>query len=792
RVPGGGLGAGRDGGRRGPGRLRSAEWHGRGRLRPAELAEAAILVDLTVALEVAGILLPFGGVLQALAIIPLAALAWRRRPRALVLGTLAGALLAFLVGGLGLAVTVGGSGAVGLVIGVGLRRGWGPGRITSLSVLGVALPGAAVSVAGLALLSSFRNLTLAQVRLGWHGVARIVSGLGAHQVASVGNTIVSWSIVHWWASVPAVEVVLVAWITVAALVFAAPVLDRLAQAGLDADGGGVEAGPAAAATVATVPASAAAGSGSESALVGPVPARLDRVTYRYPGSSQDALSEVSLSIPAGRFVVVTGPNGSGKSTLARLLAGRLLPSRGTLERPGRAGLGLVGGTALVAQRPESQVIAAGVADDVVWGLPPGHDTDLAGLLALVGLAGMEARETATLSGGQLQRLAVAAALVRSPSLIVADEATAMLDPEGRADLTALLGRLANEQGITTVLVTHHGDEAARADLVVHLDRGRLAPAGGRLGDRGQPGRAGGRSDRTGQEAPPAPARRVRSTGQGAPPPPAGRVRSTGQGAPPAPARRVRSTGQGAPPVPAGTRQSPTAGRRASAARRGELVTMEGVGHVYAPASPWAHRALSGVDLTVGAGEALLVAGPNGSGKSTLAWILAGLLTPTEGRVAVAPGRLGRPAVGIAFQHSRLQVVRATVGEDVAWGTALDSEGVVRALADVGLGREMAGRKVDTLSGGQLRRVALAGLLARRPRLLVLDEPLAGLDEEGVAVLVETLDRLRIEHGIATVVVSHDLEESGRLARRVVVVDGGRVVEAGPVGRTGARAGGRRP
>ncbi|MGH9063583.1 MAG: energy-coupling factor ABC transporter ATP-binding protein, partial [Acidimicrobiales bacterium] len=212
-------------------------------------------------------------------------------------------------------------------------------------------------------------------------------------------------------------------------------------------------------------------------------------------------------------------------------------------------------------------------------------------------------------------------------------------------------------------------------------------------------------------------------------------------------------------------------------RAGEAVArLVGVGHVYAPRSPWAHRALAGVDLDVIAGKGLLVAGPNGSGKSTLAWILAGLVTPTEGRVVPDVGGRSRGRVGMAFQHARLQVVRSTVARDVAWGTSLDDEAVAGALAGVGLDpEEMAARRVDTLSGGQLRRVALAGLLARRPRLVILDEPLAGLDEEGTQLVVTALARLRAEHGIATVVVSHDVDDAGRLADRLVVLSGGRVV-----------------
>jgi energy-coupling factor transporter ATP-binding protein EcfA2 len=707
-----------------------------GRLRPVEVAEAAVLADVALVLDVAGWLMPtLGAVLQAVAIVPLAALAWRRRPRVVILGTLAGALLAFIIGGEGLGVTMAGSGLVGLVIGTGLRRRWGAGRITLVAVAAVGIPAAVIGVALLAGLSSFRRLTLDQLRLSWHGVARVLDQVAALQaLAGWGTLVVDWAITHWWVAVPALELVFVAWVTVCAQIFSEPVINRLAAAvplppplPPERPSPACRQGPA------------------------PVPALLEEVSYRYPGSQQDALAGISLTVEEGQFLAVVGPNGSGKSTLARLLAGRLAPTSGSLSRRGAAGLGEPGGTAVVAQRPESQVIGVRVMDDLVWGLPPGEAVETDSLLERVGLGGLEERETATLSGGQLQRLAVAAALVRRPSLLVADEATAMLDPAGREELVSLLSALPREQGITTVLVTHHREEAARADLVVEMEGGRLKMVQ------------------------------------------AGREWAARLSPPGWQAAKVRAV----PPRSGGNGSAPSH----------PLIRLSGVGHIYAAGSPWAHRALAGVDLAVHPGESVLVAGANGSGKSTLAWVLAGLLDPSEGEVVVdlggeaglhprrngsrpswstywqqrregdRAGRVPPGAVGIAFQHSRFQVLRPTVGRDVAWGTGLAPDKVDQALAEVGLDPgEMAGRAVDSLSGGELRRVALAGLLARRPRLLVLDEPLAGLDEGGAAALLMVLDRLRVEHGIATVVVSHNLDHPGHLAGRLVRLEGGKVVD----------------
>lgn len=213
-----------------------------------------------------------------------------------------------------------------------------------------------------------------------------------------------------------------------------------------------------------------------------------------------------------------------------------------------------------------------------------------------------------------------------------------------------------------------------------------------------------------------------------------------------------------------------------------MIELAGVGHVYSRNTPWARRALAGVDLTVDVGEGVLVVGANGSGKSTLAWILAGLLSPSEGTAAIGGEPLDRagPKVAISFQHARLQLFRPTVGADVAWGRGVEKEDVDPALVAVGLDPdEIRDRRIDALSGGQQRRVALAGLLARRPEMLILDEPFAGLDHKGRETLIGVLGRLRA-NGLAIVVVSHDYEDAEEYVDRVVALADGRVCLSGPV------------
>ncbi|MGI9124584.1 MAG: ATP-binding cassette domain-containing protein, partial [Mycobacterium sp.] len=442
----------------------------------------------------------------------------------------------------------------------------------------------------------------------------------------------------------------------------------------------------------------------ESGPVAPVPVHLHDARFRYPGADHDALRPLTMTVDPGEHVAVVGANGSGKTTLMLLLSGRA-PTSGTIVRPGGVGLGQLGGTAVVMQHPESQVLGTRVADDVVWGLPPGTHTDVSGLLGEVGLAGMEERDTGGLSGGELQRLAVAAALARQPSMLIADEITTMVDQRGRDGLLTVLSGLTEHHNMSLVHITHYNNEAQIADRTVNL------------------------SDSLDNMV----------------------MVSSAEAPTPTVNHAPRS---GAP-----------------------VLELRGVGHEYASGTPWAKTALRDVSFTVNEGEGLLIHGGNGSGKSTLAWIMAGLTTPTTGSCLVQ----GEPAhekvgdVAIAFQAARLQLLRSRVDLEVASAAGFspyDTGRVVAALAAVGLDGSLAGRRIDQLSGGQMRRVVMAGLLARWPNALILDDPLAGLDAASQRGLLRLLTDLRLNTGLTVIVISHDFAGLAELCPRTLHLDRG--------------------
>jgi energy-coupling factor transport system ATP-binding protein len=666
-------------------------------MQPVELAHAAVMAALCAATAIIAVVVPFAGALSLLGSVPMGVLAYRYRLRVLLAATVAGALIAFLIAGMGGMMTVLDCAYIGGLTGVVKRRGRGtPTVVVSALVAGAAFGAAAV--AALTVLSRLRTLIFDTMTANVNGVAAIIARIpdfwgllpDTDPAAEALKNGFATGLRYWPFVIAGSGVFSILFVTLVGWWALSKVLDRLMG----------------------VPDVHKLESSGQIEPIAPVPARLTDVRFRYPGADQDALGPVSMTVEPGEHLAITGANGSGKTTLMLVLAGRE-PTSGVIERPGAVGLGRRGGTAVVMQHPESQILGTRVADDVVWGLPPGATTDVDKLLAEVGLDGMGERDTGGLSGGELQRLAVAAALAREPALLIADEVTSMVDQRGREALMSVLSGLTGRHRVSLVHITHYNDEADSADRTINLTGN------------------GGAADNT-------------------------------------------------PMVETAAAPAPTA-----EVTRGDdtpVLELIDVGHEYGSGTPWASTALRGINLAVNEGDGVLIHGVNGSGKSTLAWIMAGLTVPTTGQALLdgAPIADQVGAVAFSFQAARLQLLRSRIDLEIASAAGFSPRErgrVADALTAVGLDPGMATRRIDQLSGGQARRVVLAGLLARKPRALILDEPLAGLDAASQRGLLRLLEDLRRNTGLTVVVISHDFSGLEDLCPRTLHLCDGELAPA---------------
>ncbi|MEN0070116.1 MAG: ABC transporter ATP-binding protein [Propionicimonas sp.] len=510
--------------------------------------------------------------------------------------------------------------------------------------------------------------------------------------------------------------------------------------------------------------------------------------YRYPRGESDVLQGVDLSFPAGSFTVVMGQTGAGKSTLLMTLNG-VIPH---LKEGRLAGRVLLDGTdlagfrvqtiteyvGLVLQDPESQLLGRTVAEDVAFGprnylVPRGEVTRrVADGLASVGLTGFEHRETAGLSGGEKQRVAIAGILALRPRVLCLDEPTSELDPHGRDELYATVDALRQDRETTIIAVEHaSSDVVHRADHLVVL-------AGGRVVWQGRPG------DFFRDPA--------LVAAHGVKPLPVGVIGGAlaAAGLDEAAAvplsvdaaeALVRRLAAGRPlPAPPASPAGPRPGSEAA-------VELRDVSYTY----PGGHRGLTGVSLRIDRGEFVALVGRNGAGKTTLAKHLNGLLRPTGGTVVVggrdaatlAPWELARQ-VGYVFQNPDHQVFCPTVAAEVRYGLKLAglATAEIEARVDEALGFTGLAAVRDehpfSLGKGERQRLAVASILALRPGILVVDEPTTGQDWAGVQAMMTLVDRLNAG-GTTIVMVTHDLDVVAHHARRVVVLGDGGVLADGP-------------
>ncbi|MCR4419957.1 MAG: ATP-binding cassette domain-containing protein [Clostridia bacterium] len=534
---------------------------------------------------------------------------------------------------------------------------------------------------------------------------------------------------------------------------------------------------------------------------------IEDLSYWYPQTDRPALAGISLTIEEGEMVVLAGGSGSGKSTLARLLAG-LSPRFYGGRQQGRVLFRgkdlraldpryLAGRVGLVFQDPEKQLVMTSVEAEIVFGpenlgLPPSEiGRRLAEVTGFLGLTHLKGEFTGNLSGGQKQKLALAAVLAMQPEVLILDEPTSQLDPVAAEEFLHLVERLNREMGCTVVLVEH------RLERCLHLADRLVVLEGGKIVACAPPADLARRQDDRLLPFLPPVTRLFAALG-------AARIPLTVKEA-----RRELPALLSRRPEPGSVPDDnpfPSPGATGIAVQRyavscdsggGEdaaspssfpdrqppglspvLAELHGVWFAY----PNGHEALKDVGLVIRGGELTALLGENAAGKTTLLKLIAGLLRPARGKVRTTGEGIGL-AAGVAYlsQDPNDYLFRDTVEEELAFTLSAlgrtDNGAVAATLDRLGLA-SLRHRYPRELSAGERQRVALALLLVAGPRLLLLDEPTRGMD----ACLKERLGawlREIVAEGRGVVLVTHDTEFAARYADRVVMMSDGAVVADGP-------------
>lgn len=521
----------------------------------------------------------------------------------------------------------------------------------------------------------------------------------------------------------------------------------------------------------------------------------------------EALQDVSLDVKQGEFIAIVGQNGSGKSTLAKHINALLLPGGGEVIVDGmdtqdeEVRLQIRQTAGMVFQNPDNQIVGNLVEEDVAFGPENlGVSTEqiwnrVDAALMATDMEEYRNQSPNQLSGGQKQRVAIAGVLAMEPKCIIFDEATAMLDPQGRKQMIDVVKWLQEEKGITIILITHHMDEVLSADMVLVMKKGQVM-------DSGTPQYIFSREElleECGLCLPPLYQYLHFLTGQELLSHEeaayvyddtglsrllcakyAGKYNGIDKRNAPFSKRDILVENRmGVREQRSKTKQKPTEG-----------ILLNHVSYFYNKGFANERKALEDVSLGIQKGEFVAVIGHTGSGKSTLMQHLNGLHLPTEGNVYFNGQDITdedfslkelRQKVGMVFQYPEYQLFAETVEKDVCFGPEnMDIPKVeaqkraYAAIAAVGLPDTIYDSSPLQLSGGQKRRVAIAGILAMQPDYLVLDEPTAGLDPMSANELLAMLKELQETQGIAVVIVSHSMEEVAEYADRIIVMQQGQI------------------
>jgi len=525
-----------------------------------------------------------------------------------------------------------------------------------------------------------------------------------------------------------------------------------------------------------------------------------------------AIDEVNLEIKPGQFIAILGHNGSGKSTLAKHMNAILSPTEGTMWVDGKntgkeeniwdvrqcAGM--------VFQNPDNQIIGTIVEEDVGFGPENlGVPTDeiwqrVEQSLSAVGMIEYRHHSPNKLSGGQKQRVAIAGVVAMRPKCIVLDEPTAMLDPNGRKEVLRTIEELRRKEKVTVILITHYMEEVIGADRVIVMDKGHMVMDGTtkeifsqvellkkyRLDvpqvtllayELKQKGfalpdgilsvdelitaleKCGMKSEDVSKIA----LKRINDVDKT-------ELKEEAVGSP------QHKVDEAIDKISTGT------------SKETPILKLENLSYVYSPDTAYEKKALKEINLDIYEGQFIGVIGHTGSGKSTMIQHLNGLIKATSGALYYKGENIYaekynmrelRNNVGLVFQYPEHQLFEIDVLSDVCFGPknqGLTEEEckkrATEALELVGFPEKYYERSPFDLSGGQKRRVAIAGVLAMRPKVLVLDEPTAGLDPKGRDEILDQIAHLQKKSNLTVILVSHSMEDIAKYVDRIVVMNKG--------------------
>lgn len=517
-----------------------------------------------------------------------------------------------------------------------------------------------------------------------------------------------------------------------------------------------------------------------------------------------AIDEINLDIEEGQFIAILGHNGSGKSTLAKHMNAILVPTGGTMWVDGKdtgseENIWDVRQSAgIVFQNPDNQIIGTVVEEDVGFGPENlGVPTEeiwkrVEESLSAVGMIEYRHHSPNKLSGGQKQRVAIAGVVAMRPKCIVLDEPTAMLDPNGRKEVLRTVEELRRREKVTVILITHYMEEVVGADRVIVMDKGHVVMDGTtkevfsqvetlkkyRL-DVPQVTLLAHELKKKGYDIPDAVLTTEELVEALAKCEVTLNIEQEGNAA---------ANGNMAGNSEHALEPQSGAFAEGTDVSKEPLLKVDHVNYIYSPGNAYEKHALKDVSLDIYQGQFVGIIGHTGSGKSTLIQHLNGLIKATEGAIYYQGENIYgekynlrqlRNQVGLVFQYPEHQLFEIDVLTDVCFGPKNQGlsaeeckERAIEALQLVGLPEKYYERSPFDLSGGQKRRVAIAGVLAMKPKVLVLDEPTAGLDPKGRDEILDQIAHLQKEGNLTVILVSHSMEDIAKYVDRIVVMNKG--------------------